>query len=340
MYTHEQCQADFQQLMAQLLGQASLPALALEDFAFEHQCIQARLRLPWPIGPALWAEFKAMAAAFRPEWSWALQYVCKPKARAILATQQSLPGVKNVIGIAAGKGGVGKSTVAVGVAKALCRGGARVGLLDADIYGPSAPVLLGISDQKTTTKDKKFIPIEVSGLKVQSMATLVAADDALIWRGPMASKAVEQLAYQTLWGDLDYLVVDLPPGTGDIALTVTKKLPLTAAVLVSTAHPLALADVYRCHAMLQKMQIPMLGVVDNMAYVSCEKCNHHQPLFKAQAALKQWSAAHELASLESLPFASEGPSELLFDKLAAQMAAGLCYLPVRHGVRIPQVVSV
>lgn len=339
MYNEGEFQKDLQQTIGQLLLMDAELDIKVEDFACKDHTVQAQVVLPWPISAAWWAQCMASLASLRPALRWSVRYTSTIQGRAILPTQQALPGVKNCIGIAAGKGGVGKSTVAVGVARALCRAGASVGVLDVDIYGPSVPVLLGINDQKTSTKDQQFMPIVIDGLKVQSMATLVDADDALIWRGPMASKAVEQLAYQTLWGDLDYLIVDLPPGTGDIALTVSKKLPLTAAALVSTAHALAVADVQRCHAMMKKMQIPMLGVVENMSHITCLHCDQKHPMFGQENHLLPWMTDHHLPLLEAVPFAPQDAQEPVFDQLAMQIAAGLCCLPVRRGVRMPEVVS-
>lgn len=268
------------------------------------------------------------------------------EARALQPGQVPITGVKNLIGIAAGKGGVGKSTVAVAFAKALARTGARVGVMDADIYGPSVPYLLGVAGERAKVDAKRFVPLAAQGLQVQSMACLVGEGDPLIWRGPMASKAVEQLAYQTIWGDLDYLIVDLPPGTADIALTVCKKLPLTAVMLVTTPHPVALLDVKRCHEMMKKMHIPVLGVVENMAYFQCDGSDVKHFPFQMPAGeqgLAAWLAQEDVQSLAAMPFGADVTDQpaidALWDTLAERSVAGLCCLPVRRGVQMPPVVA-
>lgn len=195
---------------------------------------------------------------------------------------KGIGGIRNIIAVASGKGGVGKSTTAVNLALALQKEGARVGLLDADIYGPSLPTMLGCSDEHPVSADGKHMqPVMRYGLACNSIGFLVPADEAAIWRGPMASKALSQLLHETVWGELDYLVVDLPPGTGDIQLTMAQQVPTTAALIVTTPQDIALIDARKAMAMFGKVQIPVLGVVENMSYHICSQCGHHESIFGA-----------------------------------------------------------
>ena len=193
----------------------------------------------------------------------------------------SVPGVKNIIAVASGKGGVGKSTTAVNLALALQAEGARVGILDADIHGPSIGMMLGVPEGKRpdTRENKYFVPMRAHGLQANSMAFVVTEKTPMIWRGPMVSGAVLQLLQQTLWDELDYLVVDLPPGTGDIQLTLAQKVPVTGAVIVTTPQDIALLDAKKGIEMFRKVDIPVLGVVENMSVHICSQCGHEEPLF-------------------------------------------------------------
>lgn len=180
--------------------------------------------------------------------------------------QEILPGVKNIIAVASGKGGVGKSTIAVNIAASLAKKGLKVGLMDTDIYGPSIPTMFNIHDRPNITTQKKLVPHEKFGIKLVSMGFLVDVDQAMVWRGPMATSAVKQFMTDVEWGELDYLIMDLPPGTGDIQLTIVQTVPLTGAVIVSTPQTVALDDARKGVAMFKKVNVPVLGVVENMAY--------------------------------------------------------------------------
>jgi ATP-binding protein involved in chromosome partitioning len=190
-----------------------------------------------------------------------------------------IPDVKHSILVASGKGGVGKSTVAVNLAVALGQQGARVGLLDADIYGPSIPIMMGIRDPPTLTADKRIQPLPGHGIEVMSIGYLVDPDSAMIWRGPMLNGAVVQLLRDVAWGARDYLVVDLPPGTGDVQLTIAQRIPVTGAVVVTTPQAVALADVVRAKRMFDKVNIPTLGLIENMAGFVCPSCNATHDIF-------------------------------------------------------------
>ena len=191
-----------------------------------------------------------------------------------------LPHVRSVIAVASGKGGVGKSTTAVNLALALSGQGLRVGILDADIYGPSIPRLLGIAEQRPESSDGKIMsPLHAHGIACMSIGFLIAEELPLIWRGPMVMGALEQLLRDTLWGDLDILVVDMPPGTGDAHLTLTQKIPLSGVVIVSTPQDIALIDARRGLNMFRKVNVPILGIVENMSYYTCPQCGHEAHIF-------------------------------------------------------------
>jgi ATP-binding protein involved in chromosome partitioning len=189
-----------------------------------------------------------------------------------------LPDVKNTIAVASGKGGVGKSTVAVNIAVALARDGARVGLIDADFYGPSVPMMMGISG-RPSSNNQRLLPTLNWGVKVMSIGFFVEADQAIVWRGPMTGKAINQFIADVDWGELDYLLFDLPPGTGDIQLSLAQSLPLTGAVVVTTPQDVSLTDVRKAMTMLGKVNIPILGIVENMSYFICSHCGHREEIF-------------------------------------------------------------
>jgi ATP-binding protein involved in chromosome partitioning len=201
-------------------------------------------------------------------------------AHSVQHGMKPLPGVKNLLAVASGKGGVGKSTVAVNFALALAREGARVGLLDADIYGPSQPRMLGLLGQRPETRDGKLLePLVAHGLEAMSIGFLVDDQQPMAWRGPMVTSALNQLLTQTRWGDLDYLVVDMPPGTGDIQLTLAQRVPVSGAVIVTTPQDIALADARKGLEMFQKVHVPVLGVVENMSLHVCTRCGHEERIF-------------------------------------------------------------
>lgn len=192
-----------------------------------------------------------------------------------------LPRVKNVIAVASGKGGVGKSTTTVNLALALAAEGAKVGILDADIYGPSQPMMMGIAGRPESADGKTMEPLTNHGVEVMSIGFLVNDDQAMIWRGPMATQALDQLLRQTNWSDLDYLLVDMPPGTGDIALTLSQRVPLTGAIIVTTPQDIALLDAKKGLSMFEKVGVPILGIVENMAVYCCPNCGHTEHIFGA-----------------------------------------------------------
>ncbi|AXI83333.1 iron-sulfur cluster carrier protein ApbC [Xylella taiwanensis] len=210
------------------------------------------------------------------------------------------PCVRNVIAIGSGKGGVGKSTTAVNLAVALQRAGARVGVLDADIYGPSVPAMLGLSGRPDSPDNKSIEPLRAFGIEAMSIGLLIDIDTPMIWRGPMATSALTQLFNDTLWGDLDYLLIDLPPGTGDIQLTLSQKIPVAGAVIVTTPQDIATLDARKALKMFEKVNVPVLGIVENMAMHCCRQCGHVEHLF-GEGGAQRMAAQYHVPLLGSLP---------------------------------------
>jgi ATP-binding protein involved in chromosome partitioning len=202
-----------------------------------------------------------------------------PGPAPVAPSHPPIPGVKNLVAVASGKGGVGKTTVAVNLAIALKNLGASVGLLDADIYGPNVPVMLGTAEQPRAIDDKTIIPVQAYGLKMISMGLLSPGDKPLVWRGPMLHSVIQQFLRSVRWGELDYLIVDLPPGTGDVQLTLIQTAPITGAVIVTTPSVVALADVRKAVEMFRQVNVEILGVVENMSYFSCPHCNERIDVF-------------------------------------------------------------
>ncbi|WP_018412355.1 iron-sulfur cluster carrier protein ApbC [Methyloversatilis thermotolerans] len=215
-----------------------------------------------------------------------------------------LPGVKNIIAVASGKGGVGKSTTSANLALALAAEGATVGLLDADIYGPSQPQMLGISGQPESPDGKTLQPMMAHGVQTMSIGFLIDVETPMVWRGPMVTSALEQLLTQTAWKDVDYLVIDMPPGTGDIQLTLAQKVPVTGAVIVTTPQDIALLDARKGLKMFEKVGIPILGIVENMSLHTCSKCGHEEHIF-GEGGGARMAADYGLDVLGSLPLAMQ-----------------------------------
>ena len=253
------------------------------------------------------------------------------------------PAVRNVIAVGSGKGGVGKSTTAVNLALALHAEGARVGILDADVYGPSIPTMLGLSGKPESPDNKSIEPMRAFGVETMSIGFLVEADTPMIWRGPMATSALTQLFNDTRWGDLDYLLIDLPPGTGDIQLTLAQKVPVAGAVIVTTPQDIATLDAKKALAMFQKVNVHVLGIVENMAVHVCSNCGHEEHLF-GEGGGERMAAQYGVPLLGSLPLdiaireqgdagqpvvvaAPESAVALAYRQVARAMAAELAQRP-------------
>lgn len=252
--------------------------------------------------PALRSALVAAARGVPGVDNVSVNIASKITAHAVQRGVQLLPGVKNIVAVASGKGGVGKSTTSANLALALAAEGARVGLLDADIYGPSQAMMMGVSGKPESTDGKTMNPLIGHGVQVMSIGLLVDQDQAMIWRGPMATQALEQMLRQTNWQELDYLVVDLPPGTGDIQLTLSQRVPMTGALIVTTPQDIALIDAKKAVRMFEKVGVPILGLVENMAVHVCSQCGHHEHIFGADGG-KKMATDYKLDYLGALPLA-------------------------------------
>ena len=216
----------------------------------------------------------------------------------------TLPNIKHKIAVASGKGGVGKSTVATNIAISLANAGAKVGLMDADAYGPSIPTMMGVQERPRTSPERKLIPLVRHNIKLMSIGFMVPEEQAMIWRGPMLHSAIRQFLSDVAWGELDYLIIDLPPGTGDVALTLTQAIPLTGAVVVTTPQDVALADVRRGVAMFERLGVPILGIIENMSYFLCPHCHEKTEIFSANGG-KDTSARFGVPFLGQIPLDAE-----------------------------------
>ncbi|MEJ3960784.1 iron-sulfur cluster carrier protein ApbC [Brachymonas sp. G13] len=252
------------------------------------------------------AELQQAAAALPDVRTVQVDIGTRVIAHVVQSGLQLIKGVKNVVAVASGKGGVGKSTTASNLALALAAEGARVGLLDADIYGPSVPTMMGVHGRPQSLDNKSMEPLESHGVRLMSIGFLVGEDQAMVWRGPMASQALDQLLYQTNWGrpddELDYLVVDMPPGTGDIQLSLSQRVPVTGTVMVTTPQDIALIDVKKGIDMFQKVGVPILGVVENMAMHVCSQCGHTEHIFGHEGG-KRLAEQQGMRYLGALPLA-------------------------------------
>lgn len=298
------------------------------------------------------AAVDALAAAGAPDAQVSVTW--KIAAHAVQRGLKPLPNVANIIAVASGKGGVGKSTTAVNLALALAAEGAQVGVLDADIYGPSVPTMLGISGRPVSHDNKSMEPLQGHGLQANSIGFLIDADSPAIWRGPMVTQALEQLLRQTNWRALDYLIIDMPPGTGDIALTLAQKVPVVGAVIVTTPQDIALLDARKGLRMFEKVDVPILGVVENMSMHICSHCGHAEPIF-GEGGGKRMAEQYGVAWLGGLPLTmsireqtdagnptvvADPSSEAagLYRDIARRVAAAVAALPRDMAGKFPNVV--
>ena len=275
----------------------------LKNLKVEGGEVSFDVELGYPAKSQIPALRKALIAAVRTlpgVENVSINMATKIIAHAVQRGVQLLPTIKNVVAVASGKGGVGKSTTAVNLALALAAEGAHVGILDADIYGPSQPMMMGIEGRPESSDGKTMEPLENYGVQVMSIGFLVDTDHPMIWRGPMATQALEQLLRQTNWGELDYLIVDMPPGTGDIQLTLSQRVPLTGAIIVTTPQDIALLDAKKGLKMFEKVGVPILGIVENMAVHVCSNCGHVEHIFGAEGG-KRMAAEYGVDYLGALP---------------------------------------
>ncbi|MGJ7529480.1 iron-sulfur cluster carrier protein ApbC [Variovorax sp. GB1P17] len=284
-------------------GKEFVASRSLKNLQVAEGDVSFDLELGYPAKSQHAAIRKALVAAAKAVpgvQNVSVNIVTKVISHAVQRGVQLMPNVKNIIAVASGKGGVGKSTTAANLALALAAEGATVGLLDADIYGPSQPMMMGIEGRPDSADGKTMEPMERHGVQVMSIGFLVDQDQAMIWRGPMATQALEQLLRQTNWKDLDYLIVDMPPGTGDIQLTLSQRVPMTGAVIVTTPQDIALLDAKKGIKMFEKVGVPILGIVENMAVHICSNCGHAEHIFGADGG-KKMAAEYQMEYLGALP---------------------------------------
>jgi len=288
------------------LGLDLVTAQAVRNVSIEGGTLVVELELGFPLGgyaQELAAEVRRLLSAVAGVQKVEVKVSSRILSHAVQRNLTPLPGVKNIIAVASGKGGVGKSTVAVNLALALTSDGARVGILDADIYGPSQPRMLGVAGKRPTSEDGKIIePIAAFGMKVMSIGFMMNEEDPVVWRGPMVMGALEQMMRDVRWGEIDVMVVDMPPGTGDTQLTMTQRVPLSGAVIVSTPQDIALIDARKGLAMFKKVNVPILGIIENMSTYICPNCGHEEHIF-----------GHGGARLEATRLACEFLGELPLD---------------------------
>ncbi len=284
-----------------------------------------------------------------------LRVASKITSHGVQRNLKPLANVKNIIAIASGKGGVGKSTTAVNIALALAAEGASVGILDADIYGPSLPLMLGVAGERPTSTDGQSMrPLTAYGVQVMSIGFLIDADQPMVWRGPMVTSALNQLLNQTQWDSLDYLIVDMPPGTGDIQLTLSQQVPVSGAVIVTTPQDIALLDARKGLQMFRKVSVPILGIIENMSTHVCSECGHEEPVFGSGGG-EQIAADFDVDLIGSLPLdvrireqtdsgtpsviaEPDGPHAKAYRQAARRMAALLAIQGKDYSHRFPKIV--
>ncbi len=279
--TEEQVETALKQIQDPYLGKDLVAGNTVKKIDTEGGNVSITVKLGYPakgVSDALAKQIEAKigeagAEHVQADVSWQVE------AHTVQKSLKPLENIKNIIAVASGKGGVGKSTTAVNLALALSMEGATVGMLDADIYGPSQPRMLGVSGQPKSSDGKSLEPMEAHGLQAMSIGFLIDEETPMIWRGPMVTQALEQLLNDTCWRGLDYLVVDLPPGTGDVQLTLAQKIPVSGAIIVTTPQDIALLDARKGLKMFEKVEVPVLGVVENMSIHICSKCGHEEAIF-------------------------------------------------------------
>ena len=340
-----------------VIEQDLVSAGALAELALNDGVLSIVLRLGFPADKyerELEAEFSQLLGELPGVSSVKVDAQWDVEARSVQPGLNPLAGIRNIIAVASGKGGVGKSTTAVNLALALAAEGAQVGILDADIYGPSQPRMLGLSGRRPTSTDGKRIhPLEAYGIACMSIGFLIDDDQPMIWRGPMVTQALQQLLGETNWGDLDYLIVDMPPGTGDIQLTLSQRVPVSGAVIVTTPQDIALLDARKGLRMFEKVKVPVLGIVENMSLHICSNCGHQEPIFGSGGG-ERMAEQYGVPLLGNLPLDihireeadagqpsvvadPEGPAARAYLEIARRMASRLAAGGSLPGAKFPTI---
>jgi ATP-binding protein involved in chromosome partitioning len=340
-----------------VIEQDLVSAGAVADIALADGALRVLLRLGFPADRyerELQAEFGKLLGDLPGVSSVKVEIHWDVEARSVQPGLHPLAGIRNIVAVASGKGGVGKSTTAVNLALALASEGAKVGILDADIYGPSQPRMLGLSGRRPTSSDGKRIhPLEAHGIACMSIGFLIDDDQPMIWRGPMVTQALQQLLGETNWGDLDYLIVDMPPGTGDIQLTLSQRVPVSGAVIVTTPQDIALLDARKGLRMFEKVKVPVLGIVENMSLHICSNCGHQEPIFGSGGG-ERMAQQYGVPLLGNLPLDihireeadagqpsvvadPEGPAARAYLDIARKMAARLAAGGSLPGAKFPTI---
>ncbi len=355
--TKEQVEVALKQYIDPYLEKDPVTAGVVKDIAIDGDSVKVKIVLGYPaygFVDKLSADLKERIEAVDGVSSAEVDASWEIGSHSVQGGMNPLEGIKNVIAVASGKGGVGKSTTAVNLALALQKEGARVGVLDADIYGPSIPRMLGISGKPESSDGKSLEPMGGHGLQAMSIGFMIDEETPMIWRGPMVTQALEQLLRDTRWKNLDYLIIDLPPGTGDVQLTLAQKVPVSGAVIVTTPQDIALLDARKGLKMFEKVEVPVLGVVENMSIHICSECGHAEHIF-GQGGGEKMCEMHNVDFLGALPLdisirinADDGhPSvaddpdstaSMLYRDIARRTAAKLSLKAKDYSARFPNIV--
>ena len=355
--TKEQIESAIKQFIDPYLEKDLVTAGAIKDIAIDGGNVKVKVVLGYPafgymdaMAEHLKGKIGAVDGVSSVETDISWQIV----SHSVQGGMNPLEGIKNVIAVASGKGGVGKSTTAVNLALALQKEGARVGILDADIYGPSVPRMLGIHGNPESTDGKSLEPMGGHGLQAMSIGFMIEEETPMIWRGPMVTQALEQLLRDTRWKSLDYLVIDLPPGTGDVQLTLAQKVPVSGAVIVTTPQDIATLDARKGLKMFEKVEVPVLGIVENMSIHICTSCGHAEHIF-GQGGGEKMCEQHNVDFLGSLPLDirirenadgghpsvaddPDSPASLIYRDIARRTAAKLSLKAKDYSAKFPNIV--